>query len=378
MGPDLNYPDGIETLKQLFDKHDFVERHVNGPVFRDPVDVDFLVTVRDPVKQIVSNYLHILREPASPLHRPATLLSPQSFFFNYGDLLANHQTRYFISAYCELHPDIERQVAWATLLLDCLDKVRWFVPTEAIDEFCMLWQMETGRQMLLPNARINIAESSLNQYKELEAIVAKMPELYSIDLLFWQIARQRYEIYRRDVIRLQINNRYPDNWGCAWSEGEAGIWLGRGWHRPEPIGDGRYAWWAGPERLSEIYVKRKSCYHYIIFSVIVYCGIYEHNIKIINTEGEVLVPNFRRIDDTEVIYVVNLSNLGEEMHLKLRVPEVFSPAMVNLETKDTSRKSVATCKWRLSSVSPLSVVDNLMPDYQNIRNLHAGDGHGET
>lgn len=355
IGPGLHYPDGVEILKSLFCENEFVERHVYGPVLRDFTDVDILVTVRDPIKQIVSNYLHIMREPRSILYRPAKLLSPQLFFSGFGDLLANHQVRSFITAFRDLHPDIERLNTWTAALFDHPDRVRWFVPTEAIDEFCMLWQLETGRLMLLPSKRANIAEASASQREELESIVARMPELYSIDLLFWQIVKERFDSYKREVLRSCVKNCCPDNWGHAWSDGDAGIWLGRGWHQPQLLSDGRYAWWAGPERLSEIYVKRKASHRWLTFSGIVYCGVFEHDIIFV-AEGRVLAPVFHRINDAEVIYAVDLGNLGEETLLVMRVPEVWSPSMVDNDTMDTSRKSVAICNWKLSSVSPLSAV----------------------
>jgi len=377
MGPDLTYPDGIESLKLLFDAHDFVERHVNGPVLRDLKYVDVLMTVRDPVKQITSNYLHILREPASPLHRPAKLLTPQAFFSQFGDLLANRQARYFISAFRNLYPDIERLVTWTTVMLDCLSRVRWYVPTEAIDEFCMLWQLEMNRKMLLPDVKVNIAELSSTQRGELDAMVAGMPELYSIDLLLWQIARQRYDSYKRQVLATCINNPYPDNWGHAWSDGDYGIWLGRGWHRPETTNDGQYAWWTGPDRLSEIYINRNKSHRYLLFSIRVYCGVCEEDVILITSDGRVLVSAFRRINDAEVVYAVDIGDLSDETMIQLRVPEVWSPVMVDPESRDTARKSVLACKWVLSATSPLELDARTSQDScENIRNLHAGDNHG--
>lgn len=355
LGPDLNFPDGVEHLRALLDMNDFIERHVNGPVLGEFDDLDILVTVREPVKQIVSNYLHILREPLSLLHRPAKILSPQYFFKQYGDLLANHQTRYFISGYRDLHPDIERIVTWTSIMFGCLDRVRWFVPSEAIDEFCTLWQLETSLPMMLAHENVNVAGSAMTQREELEDIVAAMPELYSTDLLFWQIAGQRYDDYKRHVLA-KFTNPYPDNWSHAWKEeGVCGIWLVRGWHQPQRCSYG-LSYWGGPERVSEIRIKRDESHRYLVFSVIVYCGIHEQDILLITKDGRSLNLVFRRIDDQEVVYVAELDGVAaEDEILWFKVPEVWSAVMVAPESTDVSRRSVATCRWALAKTPPFPV-----------------------
>lgn len=377
MGVDLNYPEGRDNLEELFVKYDFVERHVNGRVLNDLKDTDILLTVRNPVKQIVSNYLHILREPTSPLYRPAKLLAPNVFIKQFGDLLADSQTRYFISAYCDLFPDLDRKISWMSKLLSCIDLVRWYVPTEFIDDFCLLWQLETGRSMFQPEIRINEAEEISVSKSELELIVTGMPELYSLDLLFWQISRQRYEIYRRIVLARQSKIIDNDNWGKAWTEGPNLICLRRGWWPPQMVTNGNFAWWAGPERLSEIQVKRDNYHRYLIFSIIVYCGIYENNILLVASNGRVLSSIFHRISDAEVIYVVNIDCLANEELIYLRVPDVWSPIVVNAESTDISRKSVATCNWRLSTNSPFEIIEKNIP-IENVPNFHAGEGHGKS
>lgn len=377
MGADLNYPGGDDHLKELFNKYDFVERHVNGRCLCDLKDADILLTVRNPIEQIVSNYLHILREPTSPLYRAAKLLAPNLFIRQFGDLLANSQVRYFISAYCDLFPDVDRQIPWVSKLLDCIDLVRWFVPTEAIDDFCLLWQLETGRSMFLPEIRINEAPEISVSKSELELIVAGMPELYSLDLLFWQISRQRYEIYRRKILDKQSEKINSNNWGNAWSNGSNLICLGRGWWPPEMVTDGNYAWWAGPERLSEIRIKRDAFHRFLIFSVIVHCGVSDNSILLATSVERILPLIHRRVSDSEVIYVVNIDCLEDGEPIFLRVPDVWSPIVVDLESTDISRKSVAVCKWELSNNSPFEFIEkNIL--IENVRNLHAGEGHGKS
>lgn len=376
MGPDMVYPDGVARLQTLLDTNDFIECHINGPVLSKFQELDILVTVREPVSQIVSYYLHITREPASPLHRAAKLLSPQTFFKQFGDLLANNQTRYFINALFDCHHDIERLTTWTSHMLNCLDRARWFVPTESIDEFCMLWQLETRRTMMLAKERINIAPVSRGQRKELESIVVGMPELYSIDLLFWQTARQRYDDYKRRVLSQSIADPYPDNWGRVWSDGPNWIWIGRGWHRPQLI-KGEYEFWAGPERLSEIRFRRDATHRYLVFSISVFCGVSASDIIFITADGQVMMPVYRETNDKkEFVFLLDLEKLGRENVIWLRVPEVWSPIMVDQESTDTSRKSVAIINWKLLASAPFDAATHPAAHVSNIKNLHAGDGHG--
>ena len=349
---DLNYPNGVDILKSLLEKKDFIECHVNGPVLMDFKELDVLTTIREPVSQLVSNYFHILRDPKLHLHTTAKLLSPEEFFSRYGDLLANHQTRYFISAYSHLSPDLDRLTAWASIMLESIKRVRWFVPTENIDEFCMLWQIETGMQMQLAESdNINVAGSSYGDIAEIKKIVKEMPELYSIDLLLWQTARLHYGNYRRFILNKAIADPYPDNWGRVWSEEGYGIWLGKSWYQPQTTSDG-LLFWAGPERLSEVRFKRNKNKNYLVFSVSVFCGVNESSIYILCESGKVLHPHFLRISDHEVVFVVDLKLIGEEGLFWIGVPEVWSSVMQSNQGDDTSRRSIATTKWQLCGDSP--------------------------
>jgi hypothetical protein len=86
---------------------------------------------------------------------------------------------------------------------------------------------------------------------------------------------------------------------------------------------------------------------------------------------------FSRIDTQEVIYVVDLNQLPYEGLLMMQVPEVWSPAMVSLESNDTRRQSVAAYGWKLVKHPPaLQSLQALACHDINVRNLHAGDSHG--
>ena len=264
-------------------------------------------------------------------------------------------------------------------MLECVDLARWLVPTESIDEFCMLWQLEMDRPMWAKGERINAAPEGVAKRKELQDIVANMPDLYAVDLLLWQIARQRYDDYKYEILRKRIANPYPDNWERVWHDAQRGIWLGRNWHHPQEALPHGLAYWAGAGCFSEIRIRRNMADRYLVLSIIVYCGVHDHEISFLTKNDNVLRHYFQRIDGGRVVYAVDLDGLDENEIIWLHVPRVCSPAMVDLKTTDTSRKSVATCNWELAAALPCDVTVADAPANtaaRNLRNLHAGDGHG--
>lgn len=336
---------GIELLRSYLKDSDFIESHVEGPVLKEFEELDILLAVREPVGQIVSHYLHILREPVSPLCHPANILSPHKFFSEYSDFFANYQSYRFVEAYITDYDNLNNSEILTSNMLSCINNVRWHVPTQHIDEFCMLWQLETNQKMMLDKEYVNVAGVDAASRKELENIVVSMSELYSVDLLLYQIVKQRYEDYKYRTLQESIGTPYPLNWGHVWFEHDSGIWLGRGWHQPVFISD-HYEYWAGPENLSEIKLKRKSTYRYLFFSVVVFCGLSPNDIQIFTAEGREIKMEYRYIQDHEVEYSIDLDGFNTEL-IFLKVQKVYSPAMLFTKSLDTIRKSVAVCKWRL-------------------------------
>lgn len=348
---DLSFPEGREKLRDLLTKKDFVEAHINGPVLDGFDELDVLVTVRDPIAQIVSNYLHILREPANTLHRVAHLLSPEQFFDQYGDFFCNHQTRYFVSAFRDVGIDTRQVVGMTMLMLDCLEYVKWLVPTESIDDFCFLWQVENQRVMSHQDLRTNVAETERGEKDQLARIVSKRPELYSVDLLLWQAARDRFLAYKKRMSKLVFSDASTNNWGRVWSEGTSAILLGEGWHQPY-FTDHGVEYWAGPQNFSEVQIKRAASQRWLMFTVHVFHRVADDEVRFHKTDGTPLPMQFRRINNQQVTYAIDLDGLSESDVAHLRVPEVWSPAMVDHRLSDVARRSVATSNWHLASAAP--------------------------
>src|SRR5579871_1818376 len=161
MADTLRFPQDVEKLSQLLREKRFIESHVAGRLLRDFSDRPILCTVREPVAQMLSSWRHIRRETTNRFHRAARTLRPRDFFDLFEDHFINRQTNYLQSALFEpMRQFIEREGyhrAVYSRLMSCVDRLRWLVPTESIDEFVDLWALETKRSVPNRRATINVA-----------------------------------------------------------------------------------------------------------------------------------------------------------------------------------------------------------------------------
>lgn len=238
-----------------------------------------------------------------------------------------------------------------TLMLDCLKHVRWLVPTESIDEFCFLWQVESQRVMSHQDLRTNVAGTERGEKEQLTRIVSKRPELYSIDLLLWQVARDQFLAYKKRVSKQVFAGASSDHWGRVWSEDASAILLGEGWHQPY-FTDNGVEYWAGPQNTSEVQIKRSAEQRWLVFTVHVFHRVLDDEVSFLKADGTPLPTQFRRINNQQVMYAIDLDGLSESDVALLRVPEVWSPAMVDHGLTDVARRSVATSNWQLTSNLP--------------------------
>jgi hypothetical protein len=348
LGADLNYPRGVGELKRMMEEMDFVERHVAGPILKDVDSLDILITVREPVSQIVSNYLHIRREPGLPLHRAAALLAPREFLAKFGDFLANHQSRYLASAFFD--PDIDPSPlrTLSAQIFAALARVRWVVPTESIDEFMTFWALDTRTNVPTTELYVNVTKKDV-RHQDLLELVRGMPELYSLDLLLWHAARQRYFEYRHRLLGSVLPFDSPNNTSRACSSEGGGIWLRSGWYPPElgnPIGP---TWWAGPGQYSEVSYSRRAEQRYLKFSVAVLCGLTPFDIWALGPDKLLrLSTKVNQQADSLWDYCIDLEGLPLQGCLYLWVTEVWAPAMLDPSSMDLNRKSFATCGWQFA------------------------------
>jgi hypothetical protein len=350
LGADLVYPDGVGQLQRMALEKDFVERHLSGPVLKDIQNLDILTTIREPLSQIVSNYLHIRREPENYLHQVARLLSPHEFFRKFGDFLANQQSRYLDAAFFTQDIDPEPFRILTRRMYEVLDRIRWVVPTEAIDQFVPLWMADVRRHVPSSAIYVNVAQKD-SDYEDLLDLVRGIPRLYYCDLLLWQAAQQRFAEYREKILRTIVTFDGPDNASRAhWEEGN-GIWLRSGWYPPQIEAEFGPTWWAGPQQYSEIAYRRAPQHRYLRFSVLAVCGVSHNQIEAVAPDQRTrLALNSSRQASDRWDYWIELDGLPIEGTLYLWVPEVWAPTMVDKQNLDTERRSFVTCDWSFAEI----------------------------
>jgi hypothetical protein len=351
MQRELRFPEDREFLEELKNSKKFIESHITGQLLEDFHDLDLLTTVREPLSQIISHYRHIRREPENRLHRAARTLAPEAFFDAFDNFFVNHQTRYLLSAFHAMHEEIIQKgynYALHTRLYASIDRLRWLVPTEAIDEFITLWSLETRRPVPSNRNKVNLAPEDDCDVAFLRDLLLARPHLYAFDALLWQIARDHFAAYRAKLHESLAPWSWPDNSRRAYARGDAGIWLDENWYDPE-VSDANLSWWAGPGACSSIRYRRTDEDRILSFDVTVVNGIEREDIRVYRKRdfGNVAVDRLTLAPD-QLSYRIGLEGLEKEGHLLLVVPDVMAPIMISTSDPSVERRSFLATNWALS------------------------------
>jgi Sulfotransferase family len=349
---DLAHPKGVETLRLLAETKKFVESHVAGPLLKDVKDVDVLATIRNPVDQMVSNWLHMRREQSLMWHRAARQLTPAAFFDHFGDFFRDHQTGYLISAFVGGMRALARESghyrAATQHLFPVVDRIRWLVPTESIDEFVGLWEIESRRIVPNKTESVNIAPEHGTDVAEARAALLARPHLYAVDRLLYEITKERFSQYKEEIHSAISPWRYPENSTRAHYSQGSGVWLIQNWHEPEE-GKGGREWWFGPTNMGQLRIRRTDELSKLSFVVNVVNGISLKDIEIRARESRVKLP-------IEILPVgsrggdklsVDVSKLGVEADLTFTVPNCFPSIMTTQNDDSLVRRAFLASNWML-------------------------------
>lgn len=350
----FTYPVDSAAFTECLEAHDFVEAHITGQLLEDRAVADLLVTVREPVAQIMSNFRHIRREPDRRLSRAARELDPGRFFDHFGDFFTNFQTRYLLSAFLPLGIEEQRHGYWPTAarhLPAVLDKVRWLVPTDRIDAFVPLWEAESGRRAAERSFDTNHAPPDGVDLAALEAAIRARPALFALDSVLYQYACTRYAEWSAKVQQQIAPWDYPANASRVFHGGGGGVWLRRGWYPSEQTRHGPGNW-AGPVRRSDIAVKRGPGQDELVFDVIVINGITFGDIHPFEAKGFTPLPVRREeVARDQWRYRIDLTTLTEVCEVALMVPNCYAP--INVFAEGTGggleRRSFLATGWGLAS-----------------------------
>jgi hypothetical protein len=347
LGEDFKYPEGTSQLLSKFESCDFIERHISGPVLQDLNDISVLTVIREPIKQIVSSYLHIKREPRNSLCRAANKLSPSDFFHRFGDFFYNRQSSYLVGAFFQDNGRNDRFSFLISLMHGAVQRVKWMVPTEHINDFIPLWCAENGKHICCDDLDINVASRSEN-IDVLTKIVRDYPDLYAIDLMLWRMAHKRFAQYKSSMWRELHPFSFPDNSSKAFSNGDTGVWLRSGWYPPEITSDGDHVWWSGPSASAQVSYRRSPAQNELSFAIEVVCGIAPSQITIYDESMSRELPTrLEVVSGASVRLIADLNGLDVQGTLNICVPEVWAPIMVTENDDNIDRKSFAARNWRI-------------------------------
>jgi hypothetical protein len=343
-------------LRDLLREHDFIEGHASVGTLRglDPA-VDLMCTVRDPIAHVRSLFAHILREPRLRLHPPARALGFRGFAQHYGDHLFNMQAGSLVQVFesRDLGYYREGHELWTLdRLAAAVRRVRWLVPTEQIDDFCLWWPIETGRPAVPGGSRVNVAAAA-EQDDEVTAFVRENPHRLSLDYALWAMARQRYDAWRSAVAVAAAPPPDERHASCAFSDGQGhGIWLERGWYSRALRGDGMAEWWAGPAAISELRVRRSPDQLRLSFEVPALIGFRHEGINLFAANSAKRLPvRMAPVGDGPIMAMSFTlpPDLGIDIRLQIQVPRAASFLEVSPPSGDGQRRSFATQNWSLGT-----------------------------
>lgn len=350
----FTYPADCTALGQCLATHDFVEAHVTGQLLEHRRIADLLVTVREPVAQIISNFRHIRREPDRRLSRAARELDPGTFLDHFGDFFADFQTRYLLSAFLPLGIEEQRRGFLPTVarhLPTVLDRARWLVPTDRIDAFVPLWEAETARRAAERGYATNRAPADDVDLPALEAAIRARPALFALDSVLYQHACQRFAVWAESVREQAAPWDYPANAARVFHDegGGGGVWLRSGWYPSEPTGHGPGNW-AGPTRRSDLAVRRGAGQDVLAFDVTVINGITFTDIAAFETARFTTLPVRREeLAPGHWRYRIDLAALPRACEIALMVPDCY--AAINVfpagQSASLERRSFLATGWGL-------------------------------
>jgi hypothetical protein len=346
------FPQDVEEFRYLLATKDFVEGHLTGPVLKNLKHLRVLTTVRNPVEQIISTYRHIRREPRNILYRPATLLDHAAFFDGFADHFTNFQSRYLATSFFEPSPG-ERLRDMSRWILehvpDALVRLHWLVPTERIDEFSILWSLETNRHVPNVTTNINVSEPNDSSISALRAYLRTRHELYDVDMVLWNCANRWFDAYRREIVtRLASPSESAPNSTRAYYQNGCGIWLTNGWHTPMLRSDGVLEWWAGPSPVSRLRFVRGKTERFLRFEVVCVLGFKHSEIVFFGERGANRLPSrLRPLDRGTVEVTLDIGGLAIEDAVMIEVPQVLSGMQISEKDDSSLRRSFASQNWSL-------------------------------
>lgn len=337
----------------------FVSCHVNGPLLARVDLFDVVTLVRNPVDQIISSYLHVIREPAHLLHALLKAVPFQRALDMVPDWFFNVQARYVTGAFHEWRA-VDLLKAPERLLLELLcsatGRIRWMGASETLDSFLTSFCIDAT----LP-ARLDLARVNETPHRERDLAPAirewlqKDPGRYAIDLVLYQEAVRRGEELRvRTIDKVlsltPIGSDVLQNSGIVVQEPGRLLRLGRGWMPARSVGGWGIEHRAGPGLLYSLAFRRRPDDLQLVCDVAFTAGVTLDEIRVLNlAKCTVLAHHGTKVGDIQRL-TIDMSALDLEGELAIWVPRIFPLSMFSGGFgHDDERVSMSVGHWRFIS-----------------------------
>jgi hypothetical protein len=330
-----------------------VSAHVSGPVFSLERPFDVVTLIRDPVAQIVSNYLHILREAESPLHLlaknlpfdRALSLVPETFF--------NVQSHWVVASFRALSAEDHIAPACrrtAPHLLECMDQLAWVGPTEAMDEFGRAFSADSGVPIIdTPMLNCGTSPATEELAARMRQWLHERPELYALDLFAHEEAKRRHVALCNKVAAdaMAAHPRGAElsaSAGVVFETSLGQIRLTAGWSPAQKNDRWKVEHLAG--RVGRIVYRRARAGRVLEFTMGLAAGFQQEELQVIDvTAGEFLPFTFEPVDGAHRFSVT----LGprESGELALVAPRVFPLGLFTGDYCDERLIAFSAARWAI-------------------------------
>lgn len=336
-----------------------VSAHPGTGVLEHETRFAFAALVRDPVEQIVSNYLHVLRDAANDYHQQFVNLPVARAVELSRGVFANFQARSLVTSFfsfsaADMLGDDERFLA--KHLLEAADRLEWLAPTEALDELCLLMAVQTGHDFARERCVVNTAANRGDpRGAELRELLLTRPELYALDTLLHQEARRRLAALRTAVLGAMrpagAAGARPGTIHAAKGESIQAL---EGWWQPfaEVPGWGLELR-AGPDLASRLRLRRRRQTRWLCFDLAFVAWVKPEELLFIDAQRAAFLP-FKVLRRGKTITIaVDLTETAAESEIVMRTPRIYPLARLDGRWKGSDiLVSLSTGRWRLAATLP--------------------------
>lgn len=343
--------EGIEALVRDGRKL-VISAHVSGPALAEVDDLDVVSVLRQPIDQIVSNYLHVRREVNHPLHALSHSVPYAELFDLVPEWFFNHQSAYVVGAINKISglDLLTPRVRWiASRLFDSLDRLTWLGVTDKLDDFARMVSMESGVP-LGPNVRINVApDRDETLVADLRGWLAGAADRFSLDLMAYEEAclrqaRLRKSIAEEAMAAVPRGRLVEDARHLVVSENAFEARLISGWFGPRPNTAWRREYPAGPDLISTIHFSGAAQGASLAFDIAYVAGMHIREIQFLDEDtGKSLAVD---IGTEESFHSVSIPLWAPEGRIAVVCPRAFPRAVFTKNMNDIEKITFSAGRWR--------------------------------